>query len=103
MVYAIIPCGMFVGRMQYAPTRIHVFYRWVVRVFSGRGVLHTPLDHTQQKRAIIWGFMVLVFIPCGMFVGRMQYAPTTVRVSDRWVVGMVSGRGVLHTPLYHTQ
>ena len=83
MVYAIIPCGMFVGRMQYAPTRIHVFYRWVVRVFSGRGVLHTPLDHTQQKRAIIWGFMVYPFIPCGMIVGRMQYAPTRVRVFDR--------------------
>ena len=103
MVYAIIPCGMFVGRMQYAPTRIHVFYRWVVRVFSGRGVLHTPLDHTQQKRAIIRRFMGYTIIPCGMFVGRMQYAPTRVRVSDRWMVGMFSGRGVLHTSLYYIQ
>ena len=83
MVYAIIPCGMFVGRMQYAPTRIRVFDRWMVGVFLGRGVLHTPLDHTQQKRIIIWGFMGHLFIPCGMFVGRMQYAPTRVRVSDR--------------------
>ena len=94
MVYAIIPCGMFVGCMQYAPTRVHVFDRWVVRVFSGRGVLHTPLDHTQQKRTIIWGFMVYPFIPCGMIVGRKHYAPTTVRAFDRWVVRVFLGRGV---------
>ena len=103
MVYAIIPCGMFVGRMQYAPTRVRVFDRWVVRVFSRRGVLHTPLDHTQRKRTIIQRFLIYPFIPCGMFVGRMQYAPTRVRVLDRWMVGMFSGRDVLHTPLYHTQ
>ena len=103
MVYLFIPYGMFVGRMQYAPTRVHVFDRWMVMVFSGRGVLHTPLDHTQQKQAIIWGFMVLVFIPCGMFVGRMQYAPTRVRAFDRWVVRVFLGRDVLHTSLYHTQ
>ena len=103
MGYTIIPCGMIVGRMQYAPTRVHAFDGWVVRVFLGRGVLHTPLYHIRQKRVIIWGFMVYPFIPYGMFVGRMQYAPTRVRVSDRWMVGMFSGRDVLHTPLYHTQ
>ena len=77
---------MVVGRMLLRPTRVHVFDRWVVRVFLGRGVLHTPIDHIQQKRTIIRGFMVYAFIPCGMFVGRMQYAPTRVRVLDRWVV-----------------
>ena len=103
MVSVFIPCGMFVGRMQYAPTRVHVFDRWVVRVFLGRGVLHTPLYHIQQKRTIIWGFMGYTFIPYGMFVGRMQYAPTRVHAFDRWVVRMFLHRGVLHTPLYHTQ
>ena len=103
MVYAIIPYGMFVRRMQYAPTTIRAFDRWVVRVFLGRGVLHTTLYHTQRKRTIIWGFMVYAIIPCGMFVGRMQYPPTTVRAFDRWVVRVFLGRGVLHTPLYHTQ
>ena len=103
MVYAIIPCGIFVRRMQYAPTRVRVFDRWVVRVFSGRCVLHTLLYHTQQKRIIIWGFIVYPSIPCGMFVGRMQYAPTTVRAFDRWVVRVFLGRGVLHTTLDHTQ
>ena len=103
MVWVFIPCGMFVGRMQYAPTTVRAFDRWVVRVFLGRGVLHTPLYHTQQKRTIIRGFMVWVFIPCGMFVGRMQYAPTRVRIFDRCVVRVFSGRCVLHTPLYHTQ
>ena len=103
MVYAIIPCGMFVGRMQYAPTTVRAFDRWMVRIFSGRGVLHTPLYHTQRKRAIIRRFLIYPFIPCGMFVGRMQYAPTTVHVFDRWVVRVFLGRGVLHTPLYHTQ
>ena len=103
MVYAIIPCGMFVGRMQYAPTRVHVFDRWVVRVFLGRGVLHTPIDHTQRKREIIRRFLIYPFIPCGMFVGRMQYAPTTVRAFDRWIVMVFLGRGILHTPLNHTQ
>ena len=103
MVYAIIPCGMFVGRMQYAPTRVHVFDRWMVRVFLRRGVLHTPLYHTQRKRAIIRGFIVYPFIPCRMFVGRMQYAPTTVRAFDRWMVRVFLGRDILHTPLYHTQ
>ena len=83
MVYPFIPCGMFVGRMQYAPTRVHVFYRWVVRVCSDRGVLHMPLYHIQQKQVIIWGFMGYTIIPCGIFVGRMQYAPTRVRVFDR--------------------
>ena len=102
-VYSFIPCGMIMGRMQHAPTRVRVSDRWMVRMFLRRGVLHTPLDHTQQKRTIIWGFMGHLFIPCGMFVGRMQYAPTRVRVSDRWMVGMFSGRGVLHTPLNHTQ
>ena len=103
IVYSSIPCGIVVGRMQYAPTRVHVFDRWMVGMFSGRGVLHTPLYHTQQKRAIIFGFMVYAIIPCGMFVGRMQYAPTTVRAFDRWMVRAFLGRGVLHTPLYHTQ
>ena len=103
MVYPFIPCGMFVGRMLLRPTRVHVFYRWVVRVFSGRGVLHTPLNHTQQKRIIIRIFLIYTFIPCRIFVGRIAYAPTRVRVSDRWVVGVFLGRGVLHTPLDHTQ
>ena len=94
MVYAIIPCGMIVGRMQYAPTRVHVFDRWVVRVFLRRGVLHTPLYHTQRKQTIIWGFIVYPFITYGMFVGRMQYDPTTVRAFDRWVVRAFLGRGV---------
>ena len=94
-----IPCGMIVGRMQYAPTRVHVFDRWMVRVFLGRGVLHTPLYHSQQKRKIIWGFMGYTFIPCGMVMGRMQYAPTRVHVFDRWMVRVFLGRGVLHTPL----
>ena len=94
MGYTFIPCGMFVGRMQYDPTTVRAFDRWVVRVFLGSGVLHTPLDHTQQKRTIIWGFMGHLFIPCGMFVGRMQYAPTRVRVSDRWMVRVFLGRGV---------
>ena len=103
MGYTIIPYGIFVGRMQYAPTRVHVLDRWMVGMFSGRGVLHTPLDHTQQKLTIIFGFMVYLFIPCRMFVGRMQYAPTRVRAFDRWVVRVFLGRGVLHTTLYHTQ
>ena len=103
MVYAIIPCGMFVGRMQYAPTRVRVSDRWMVGMFSGRGVLHTPLYHTQRKRAIIRRFLIYPFIPCGMFVGRMLLRPTRVHVFDRWVVGIFSGRSVLHTPLYHTQ
>jgi len=94
MGYPFIPYGMFVGRMQYAPTRIHAFDRWVVMVFSGRGALHTPLYHTQRKRIIIWGFMRHFFIPCGMIVGRMQYAPTRVHVFDRWVVRVFLGRGV---------
>jgi len=38
--------------------------------------------------------MVSVLIPYGMFVGRMQYAPTTVRAFDRWVVRVFLGRGV---------
>ena len=54
-----------------------------VHVRPCRGVLHTPLYHTQQKRIIIRGFMGHLFIPCGMFVGRMQYAPTRVHVFDR--------------------
>ena len=83
LIYPFIPCGMFVGRMQYAPTRVHVFYRWVVGVFSGRDVLHTPLYHTQRKRAIIRRFLIYPFIPCGMFVGRMLLRPTRVRISDR--------------------
>ena len=83
MGYTIISYGMFVGRMQYAPITVRAFDRWIVMVFLGRGVLHTPLDHTQRKRAIIRRFLIYPFIPCGMFVGRMQYASTRVRVSDR--------------------
>ena len=103
MGYTFIPCGMVVGRMQYAHTWVHVFYRWMVRVFLGRGVLLTSLYHTQQKRTIIWRFLIYPFIPCGMVVGRMQYAPTRVHVLDRWMVEMFSDRNVLHTPLYHTR
>ena len=94
IVYSSIPCGIVVGRMQYAPTRVHVFYRCVVRVFLRRGVLHTPLYHTQRKREIIRRFLIYPFIPLGMVVGRMQYAPITVRAFDRWVVRMFLGRGV---------
>ena len=69
--------------MQYAPTTVHAFDRWMVGVFLRRGVFHTPPYRSQLKRAIIWGFIVSVLIPYGMIVGRMQYAPTTVRVLDR--------------------
>ena len=103
LIYPFIPCGMFVGRMQYAPTRVHVFDRWMVRMFLRRDVLHTPLDHIQQKRATIRRFLIYPFIPCEIFMGRMQYAPTRVHVFDRWVVRGFLGRGILHTPLYHTQ
>ena len=103
MGHLFIPCEMFVGRMQYAPTRVRAFDRWMVMVFLGRVVLHTPLYHTQQKRAIIWGFMGYTIIPCGMIMGRIQYAPTRVCVFDRWMVMVFLGRGVLHTPLDHTQ
>ena len=103
LIYPFIPCGMFVGRMQYASTRVRVSDRWMVGMFSGRGVLHTPLDHTQQKRTIIWRSLISPFIPYEMFVGRMQYVPTRVRAFDRWVVRVFLGRGVLHTPLYHLQ
>ena len=94
LIYPFIPCGMFVGRMQYAPTTVRAFDRWMVRMFLRRGVLHTPLYHTQRKRAIIWGFIVYPFIPCGIFMGRMQYAPTRVHVFDRWMVRVFLGRGV---------
>ena len=80
--------------MQYAPTTVRACDRWMVRVFLGRGVLHTTLYHSQQKRTIIWGFMVSVLIPYGMFVRRMQYAPTRVHVFDRWMVRVFLGRGV---------
>ena len=103
MGHLFIPCGMFVRRMQYAPTTVRAFDRWVVRVFLGRGVLHMPLYHSQQKRTIIWGFLIYPFIPCGMVVGRMLLRPTRVHVFDRWVVRVFLGRGVLHTLLYHTQ
>ena len=83
MVYAFIPCGMFVGRMQYDPTRVHIFDRWMVGIFSGRGVLHMPLYRPCRGRRIIWGVMGYTFIPYGMIVGRMQYAPTRVHVLDR--------------------
>ena len=83
LISPFIPYEMFVGRMQYVPTRVRVSDRWMVRVFLGRGVLHTPLYHTQRKRTIIRRFLIYPFIPCGMFVGRMQYAPTRVRVFDR--------------------
>ena len=103
MVYPFIPYGMFVGRMQYVPTRVRVFDRWVVRVFLGRDVLHTPLYRPRRGRRIIWGFMVYPSIPCEMIVGRMQYASTRVHVLDRWVVQMFLRRDVLHTSLDHSQ
>ena len=93
-VYSFIPYGMFVGRMQYAPTRVHVFYRCVVRVFLRRGVLHTPLYRFQRKRVDVFRLRVYSFIPYGMFVGRMQYAPTRVHVFDRWMVRIFPGRDV---------
>ena len=82
------------GRMQYAPTRVRAFDRWVVRVFLGRGVLHTPLYHSQRKRAIIWGFMGYASIHCEMFVGRMLLRSTRVHAFDRWMVGVFLGRDV---------
>ena len=103
MGYTIIPCGMVVGRMQYDPTTVRAFDRWMVMVFLGRGVLHTPLYHTQQKLTIIRRFLIYPFIPCGMIVGRMQYTPTRVCVFDRWMVMVFLGRGVLHTPPYRSQ
>ena len=82
-VYSFISCGIFVGRMQYAPTRVHVLDRWMVGMFLRRGVLHTPLYRPRRGRRIIWGFIVYSSIPYGIVVGRMQYAPTTVRAFDR--------------------
>ena len=103
LIYPFIPYGMFVRRMQYAPTTVRAFDRWVVRVFLGRIVLYTPLYHTQRKRTIIWRFLIYPFIPCGIVVGRMQYAPTRVHAFDRWMVEMFLGRGVLYMLLYRSQ
>ena len=50
------------------------------------GVLHTPSYCSQRKRMNVFRFQVYPFIPCEMFVGRMQYAPTRVHVFYRWVV-----------------
>ena len=94
LISPFIPYEIFVGRMQYVPTQVRVSDRWMVRVFLGRGVLHTPLYRPCMGRRIILRFIVYPFIPCGMFVGRMQYAPTRVRVFDRWVVRVFLGRGV---------
>ena len=101
--HPIIPCGMIVERKHYVPTRVHVSNRWMIGMFSRRGVLHLPLYLPRQKWTIIFRFQGHPFIPCGMIVGRMQYAPTRIRVFDRWMVEMFSGRGILHTPPYHTQ
>ena len=51
-----------------------------------RGVLHMPLDRFQRKQMNVFRFQVYPFIPCGIFVGRKHYAPTRVRVLDRWMV-----------------
>ena len=82
-VYPFIPYRMFVGCMQYAPTRVRVLDRWMVRVSLGRGVLHTPPCRFQRKRMTVFRFQVYTFIPYGMVVGRKHYAPTQVRVLDR--------------------
>ena len=103
LIYPFIPCGMIVGRIQYASTRVHTFDRWMVGMFSGRGVLHTPLYLSRQKRTIIFRFQDHPFISCEMFVGRMQYAPTRIHVFYRWAVRVFLRSGVLHTPLYYTQ
>ena len=82
-VYSFIPYGMFVGRMQYAPTRVGVLDRWAVWMFLRVGVFHMPFDRFQRKRMDVFRFQVYSFIPCGMIVGRKHYAPTRVRVFDR--------------------
>ena len=41
---------------------------------QGRGVLHTPYKTTRQGRSYL--SMGRCFYPCGIHVGRMQYAPT---------------------------
>ena len=45
-----------------------------------------PYNRFQRKRTDVFRFRVYSFIPYGMVVGRIQYAPTRVRVFDRWVV-----------------
>ena len=79
------------GRMQYAPTLPagDVSYLYPQRLprtrhfllldlpFSMspcRGVLHTPHKTTRQGRSYL--SMGRCFYPCGIHVGRMQYAPT---------------------------
>ena len=49
-------------------------------------VFHTPIYRFQRKRMGVLRFQVYPFISYGMFVGRMQYVPTRVRVLDRWMV-----------------
>ena len=71
--------GSFVGRMQYAPTRVRKYYamirsfRSLPELFVGR-MQYAP-TRVRKCYAMIRSFRSLP----GSFVGRMQYAPTRIR------------------------
>ena len=51
-----------------------------VLLYNNESPYNTPNNRFQRKRTDVFRFRVYAFIPCGVFVGRMQYAPTRVRV-----------------------
>ena len=51
-----------------------MFVECPIFVRQGRGVLHTPHKTTRRGRSYL--SMGRCFYPCGIHVGRMQYAPT---------------------------
>ena len=67
---------MIEGRMQYAPTWVHLHHPSIKYVYPGRGVLHTPHKHPARDEQMAHEPPNDCPFSLGMIEGRMQYAPT---------------------------
>ena len=68
--------GMIGGRMQYAPTQVHLYLSSIKYVYPCRGVLHTPYKHPARDEYPSHESPNDCPFLLGMIEGRMQYAPT---------------------------
>ena len=70
------PAWPIEGRMQYAPTQVHLYHTSIKCVYPCRGVLHTPYKHPVRDEWINKESPNDCPFSLGMIDERMQYVPT---------------------------
>ena len=89
------------GRMQYAPTQVHLYHLSIKYVYPCRGVMLTPHKYSVRDECISNEFPNDFPFSLETIDGRMQYAPTQAHLYHPSIKCAYPCRGVMLTPHNH--